>query len=253
MFRAIGRLLLGRDVAQLALDLEGPPRDGEELLARLRAMGLARIHSCRLTRNRSVMVSYSGGELRVHAGYLGATRAVHEAIVRFVEGRTRGERREAQRIIVAYQIEQPSRATRRPRTRPEDQVLARRLSEWHRVYNERHFGGRLRAVPIRVSRRMKSRLGHYTAASPTGEIAEIAISRSHLRRHGWQEALHTLLHEMIHQWQDEEGHVIDHGRSFRRKARAIGITPSAKRTLNPAGPGRESGMHAVGIRAARDE
>jgi hypothetical protein len=253
MLRAISRLLWGHAADQLALDLEGSPRDAEELLARLRTLGLTRIQCCRLTRNRSVMVSYSGGELRVHSGYLGASRAVHEAIVRFVEGRTRAERREAQRVIVGYQVEQLRRGPlRRPNARPEDDTLARRFLEWHRLYNDRHFDGRLRAVPIRVSRRMKSRLGHYTAASPTGELAEIAISRSHLRRHGWEEALHTLLHEMIHQWQDEAGHLIDHGPTFRRKARELGITPSAKRTLNPAGPGRESGMHAVGIRAARD-
>jgi SprT-like family protein len=232
MFRAISRLLWGRDPGQLTLELESPPRDAEELLVRLRALGLARIRRCRLTRNRSVMVSYSGNELRVHAGYLRASRVVHEAIVRFVEGRTHAERREAQRVIVGYQVEASQRMPlRRRRTRPEDEVLARRLTEWHRLYNDRYFGGRLRAIPIRVSRRMKSRLGHYTAASPTGEHAEIAISRKHLRRHGWEEALHTLLHEMIHQWQDEEGHLIDHGPTFRRKARELRIAPSAKRAV----------------------
>ena len=252
MLRAIARLFWGGDAAQLALDLEGPPRDAQELLARLRTLGLTRIVHCRLTRNRSVMVSYSGGELRVHSGYLAAPREVHQAIVRFVEGRTRTERREAQRLILAHHVEQPRRpAVRRPRTRPDDEALAGKLAEWHRRYNVRYFGGQLRQVPIRVSRRMKSRLGHYTAASPTGEAAEIAISRSHLRRHGWEEALHTLLHEMVHQWQDEAGHLIDHGPSFRRKARELGITPSAKRALDTVGPGRESGMHAVGLRAAR--
>jgi len=33
--------------------------------------------------------------------------------------------------------------------------------------------------------------------------AEIAISRRHLRRHRFEEVLTTLLHEMVHQWQDE--------------------------------------------------
>jgi hypothetical protein len=75
---------------------------------------------------------------------------------------------------------------------------------------------------------MKSRLGHYTAAG-RGEVGEIAISRRHLRRHGWDEALHTLLHEMVHQWQDETGHTIDHGAGFRAKAREVGIAPSARR------------------------
>jgi hypothetical protein len=77
---------------------------------------------------------------------------------------------------------------------------------------------------------MKSRLGHYTAAPPGG-TGEIAISYRHLRRHGWTEALHTLLHEMVHQWQDETGHPLDHGRDFRRKAREVGIVPAAKRGI----------------------
>ncbi|HEU4787693.1 MAG TPA: SprT-like domain-containing protein, partial [Gemmatimonadaceae bacterium] len=88
----------------------------------------------------------------------------------------------------------------------------------------------LKAVPVRVSRRMRSRLGHYTAAKD-GEGAEIAISWRHLRRHGWDEALHTLLHEMVHQWQDETGLPLDHGRRFRAKAREIGIEASAKRAV----------------------
>jgi hypothetical protein len=84
---------------------------------------------------------------------------------------------------------------------------------------------------VRVSRRMRARLGHYIPATPTGEPAEIAISRRHLRRHGWEEALHTLLHEMVHQWQDEQGLPIDHGRTFRMKARALGIAPFARRVV----------------------
>ena len=78
---------------------------------------------------------------------------------------------------------------------------------------------------------MRARLGHYTAATKTGDPPEIAISRRHLRNHGWDEALHTLLHEMVHQWQDERGLAIDHGPTFRRKAREVGISPFARRTV----------------------
>jgi hypothetical protein len=41
------------------------------------------------------------------------------------------------------------------------------------------------------------------------------------------EVLDTLLHEMVHQWQDETGRPVDHGREFRRKAREVGIEPTA--------------------------
>jgi hypothetical protein len=214
----------------LSLALDAPPHDATELLVRLRALGLRRIDNCRLTRNRNVMVSFRGPDLRVHEGYLGAPDEVHRAIVAFVEGRTRVERRAAQHKIVAFRVDAPRVAPRRERTRPEDEPLAARFVEWHHRYNAEHFGGALKAVPVRVSRRMKSRLGHYSAAT-AGAPGEIAISWRHLRRHGWEEALHTLLHEMVHQWQDETGKPLDHGAGFRAKARSVGIEAAAKRAV----------------------
>jgi hypothetical protein len=254
VLRALKRLL-GRDPQQLEMRLGsgGPPRDAAGLLAALRGMGLRSIRSCRLTANRNVMVSFGGGELRVHEGYLDAPSEVLRAIVVFVEGRTRAERREAQRAIVGYPIRTPKPPARRERTRPEDRPLAEELAAWHHRLNERHFNGRLRPATVRVSRRMRSRLGHYTAGAAGGEPAEIAISLAHLRKHGWDEVLHTLLHEMVHQWQDEAGHTIDHGATFRAKARDVGIAPLARRALGARTPGRMAGSHTVGRRAARQE
>lgn len=233
MLRALTRFFRGRlDEAQLELAFNGgTPHNAEELLGRLHSLGLRRITRCRLTRNRNVMVSFGAGELRVHEGYLSAPETVLRAIVTFVEGRTRAERRAAQRVIVSHPIRVARPAARRERTHIEDLEIAEQLLAWHRRYNSRHFHGRLRAIDIRVSRRMKSRLGHYTAATPGGEGAEIALSRAHLRKHGWHETLHTLLHEMVHQWQDEQGIAVDHGSTFRAKARAVGITPLACRAV----------------------
>jgi hypothetical protein len=105
---------------------------------------------------------------------------------------------------------------------------------------------------VRVSRRLHTRLGHYTAATASGDAAEIVIGQRHVKRHGWDEALHTLLHEMVHQWQDEQGHPLDHGATFRRKAREVGITAAARRVV--ATGGRAAGAahpgRAVGTRAA---
>ena len=236
MLRALRSVfgLRRHDAAQLTFELDAPPRDGDELLARLRALGLSRIAQCRLTRNRNVMVSYRGRDLRVHEGYLAAPEDVHRAIVAFVEGRTRAARHVAQRRIVSFRVETPSgssvRPLRRERTRPEDEPLADKLTQWHEQFNADHFDGALKVIPVRVSRRMRSRLGHYSAANAT-ESGEIAISWRHLRRHGWDEALHTLLHEMVHQWQDENGHPLDHGRLFRAKAREVGIQAAAKREV----------------------
>jgi SprT-like family len=115
------------------------------------------------------------------------------------------------------------------RTHPADEGLARDLARVHRELNHAKFGGQLTELPIRISRRMKSRLGHYTLRGQENCDAEIVISRRHIRRHGWDEAVHTLLHEMVHQWQDEGGLKVDHGREFRLKARAVGIIPLARR------------------------
>ena len=251
MLQALKRLFQGRVATQLELGFDAPPpHTAEELLERLRQYGLRRFDRCKLTHNRNVMVSFGGGELRVHEGYLAAPEAVHRAIVTFVEGRTHAERREAQRVVIGFPIRTTTGTPRRERTHEDDATFEARLREWHGSYNEQHFGGALRDVELRVSRRMKTRLGHYTAASHPGDRAEIAISRRHLRRHGWDEALHTLLHEMVHQWQDESGHAIDHGATFRACARRVGVEPFARRVLG-AHPGRGEQAVSVGRRAAR--
>jgi hypothetical protein len=238
VLHALSRFL-GRsrsDPSQLSFDLAVPAITAEDLLTRLRSLGLKRIATLTLTRNRAVMVSFRGAELRVHEAYLGADEPVLRAIVQFIEGRTRAERRAAQRDILAHDVPAVPRRITRERTAPQDLPLAERLAAAHRQLNEAHFGGTLHEIPIRVSRRMRSRLGHYTAATPAGDLAEIAISRSHLRRHGWDEALHTLLHEMVHQWQDESGRPIDHGAMFRAKAREVGIEAAARRMVCAPAP-----------------
>jgi len=223
------------DRDQLTLELgEGPPRNAEELTERLQRLGLGAQYRVRLTTNRTVVVSYSGGELRIHNSFLGANEEVWKAIIIFVHGRTRVARNQARRTILEFPVARPIDTLHRKRSperaNPADLPLIRELSRWHSTYNSERFGGVLHAVPIRVSRRMKSRLGHYSPASEGCE-PEIVISRRHIRRDGWDEALHTLLHEMVHQWQDEHGLVVDHGSSFRAKAKAVGITPLACRAV----------------------
>ena len=224
-----------KDRDQLALGFEDlPPRNAEELRARLMLLGLGSQYRVRLTSNRTVVVSYSGGELRIHNSFLSADEDVWKAIITFVHGRNRLVRREARRTILEFPVV-TSAADARPRRRPErdhpaDAPLVAELRRWHQSYNDERFGGALRPVRIRISRRMKSRLGHYTPAADAAE-PEIAVSRRHIRRDGWPEALHTLLHEMVHQWQDEQALPVDHGTTFRAKARAVGITPLACRAV----------------------
>jgi hypothetical protein len=150
VLQALSRFFRGaRDAAQLELSLpDVTPKNADELLARLRTLGLQRITGCRLTRNRNVMVSFGDGMLRVHEGYLDAPEQVLRAIVVFVEGRTRAERTAAKQVIVTHPI-QVTRApvARRERTHPDDEQYAAQLAAWHARYNARHFQGSLTSVP----------------------------------------------------------------------------------------------------------
>jgi hypothetical protein len=137
---------------------------------------------------------------------------------------------------MSFPVEQhaPSRPERRraPRAVPlEDQPVIDRLNGLRTAFNERHFAGALPAIPIRLSHRMRSRLGELRASS-SGTAVEIAISRRHIRRDGWNAVADTLLHEMVHQWQAANGHPLDHGRAFRRKAEQVGISPRAVADLS---------------------
>lgn len=177
------------------------------------------------------MVSFRGAELRVHRGYLEAPDDVLRAIVQFVEARSRRSAAHARRVLLAFPIQVPPARRRREPSHPADAALAAELAEHHARLNAERFGGQLRRIEVRVSRRMRTRLGHYAAASVAGDPAEIVISRYHVRQHGMHEALRTLLHEMVHQWQDEQGLKLDHGSRFRAKAREVGISPFARRLV----------------------
>lgn len=231
--RLRGLRATARDERQLALEFATPPRTANELLVRLQALGLRGVRTLALTRNRSVMVSAADGALRVHRAFLDAPESVHRAIVRFLIAPRRADRLAARKVLVAFPIgDDAKRALRAPeRTHPDDEKLAASLTEWHARFNNERFHGALHRVTVRVSRRMRARLGHYAPAQQ-GRAAEIAISRRHMRRHGMAEALETLLHEMVHQWQDEMGHPLGHDQHFRVKAKQVGIAGRAKRVVD---------------------
>ena len=221
---------------QIELSLEESPRDGDELLDRLRILGLRDTERLRLTTNRTVMVSFRARELRVHRGYLAAPREVHAAIVQLVQGRTRASRESARRVILAHHVPVELSRPRRPRApaplSDRDALLVQKLGVHHRRLNDLHFDGALRRIEIRLSDKMRTKLGHFAVAS-THAPAHIAISRRHLRR-GWLGALDTLLHEMVHQWQAEQGLKVDHGRHFKAKSRTVGLAEYRVRHRAPS-------------------
>jgi hypothetical protein len=206
------------------------------MLGRMMALGLRGVKRVRLTENRSVMVSFSPrGELRVHRAYADAPDDVLRAIVQFVSpGVRRQARLAAQRVIVNYDIgPQPERRRQRryDAAQPGDLAKSERLAGIFADLNRRHFDGALPELPLRLSGRMRTRLGQLCLDPVTLKPFEITMSRRHIDRHGWAEARHTLLHEMVHLWQHENRYPVDHGPIFRSKAREVGVIPSARRSL----------------------
>jgi hypothetical protein len=161
------------------------------------------------------------------------------AILRFLDpSLPRAVRRAAEHEFLAFPVEQFAPAPERPvqpeRPRPGDLRLLHRLRRLHEELNARHFGRALSDLPIRVSGRMRIRLGELAVDLRTGRPIEITLSRRHLTCHTWSEVEHTMLHEMVHQWQAETGLPVDHGPGFRLKAREVGVLPTARRTLTIA-------------------
>ncbi|MGH7509382.1 MAG: SprT-like domain-containing protein [Gemmatimonadales bacterium] len=220
------------------------------LAERLESLGLHALKHVLTHTNRSVMLHLtSAGVLRIHRGYAFAPDRVLRAIVRFLNPRVpRALRRLAEREFLGFPVQEyaPSRprAVRCERARPGDIALIHRLENLHRHLNANHFGGELGRITIRLSSRMRTRLGELVVDLKTGRPIEMGLSRRHLARHPWAEVEHTMLHEMVHQWQAENGLPIDHGRTFRRKAREVGVLPVAKRAVGrPAG---QRGSEAAG-------
>jgi len=207
---------------------------------RLQALGLRDVEQVLTHSNQTVMLSLNRRILRIHRGYGFAPDSVLKAVVRFLNPRIpRTLRRAAEREFLEFPVHAytptPERAPRRERARPGDLRLIHQLEELHRTLNLRHFGGALPKIPIRLSSRMKRRLGELAVDSRTGQATEIALSRRHVTRHRWAEVEHTMLHEIVHQWQAESGLAVDHGRTFRRKAREVGVLPTARRVVSDAG------------------
>jgi hypothetical protein len=208
---------------------------------RLARLGLKSGVAVEVHENRSVMVSLTRrGALRVHRGYAFAPDETLRAIVRFVDPRTpRAARRRAEGMLLAFPVTKyvPPRP-RQPRVErlsPADRRLLRELEKLHARLNREVFGGQLAVVPLRLSGRMRTRLGEVTLDDRGRRPAEIAISRRHARTDLWDEVRHTLLHEMVHQWQAESGLPVDHGPTFRRKAIAVGVEPRAHRRVRSKG------------------
>lgn len=214
----------------------------DRLPERLAALGLRDVDRVLTHTNQSVMLSLNRRILRIHRGYAFASDSVLKAVVRFLNPRLpRVVRRAAEREFLQFPVQSyvpsPNGLRRPSRSHRGDVRLLNRLEQLHHQLNAQYFGGALGAIPIRLSARMRCRLGEL-ALDLEGRPQEIGLSRRHISQHAWSEVEHTMLHEMVHQWQAEMGLPVDHGPIFRAKARDVGVLPAAKRNIQtpPDGP-----------------
>lgn len=112
-------------------------------------------------------------------------------------------------------------------------------------YNERLFDGRLPFCLITYQREKRT-MGYFSgarwASRKGGRTDEIAINPWYFGTRPIEEVLSTLVHEMVHLWQEhfgEPGRRRYHNREWAEKMKAIGLHPSS--TGRPGG--RETGEH----------
>ncbi len=220
------------------VEREARAADEVLLVQRLGRLGLHR--TVEVHENSTVLVSLTErGVLRIHRGYAYGSDRILQAILVFVSPTSRrANRKRAERQIVAFPLEEYVKPVVRPRRRRRprrgDRKLLAELERLHQRLNRRHFGGKLSRIRLRVSDRMRTRLGELAVDAHTHEVGAITISRRHVERDGWEEVEDTVLHEMIHQWQAECRFAIDHGATFRKKATEVGIVPRADRFVEVA-------------------
>ena len=98
----------------------------------------------------------------------------------------------------------------------------------YHYFNRTRLGGVLpRDIPVRLSRRMRSALGHMLPGGGGGErsVAEIALNVDLMLEGNGAERVDTLLHEMAHAADYLVHGNRDHGRTWREWASRVGCTP----------------------------
>jgi len=204
--------------------------------------------SVRFKKNRGRIISLSkdGRTLHIHACFQEADEDALRAVVTFLKaGRRSYAYREAVRAMREFfdarapsyvtmtGEEEDHRVTRDVQRLPCVGTAAQRafLREAYTRFNSAQFGGRLPAtVRMRLSDRMKSRLGHvryHTTTTNERVVLELALNVHLLLPRNEAVLMDTLLHEMTHMeaWlaHGERGH----GRMWKQIANRVGCEATA--------------------------
>lgn len=225
-------------------------RSAQAFLDELRALGATRAQAVRFRNNRSTYWSLTrrATVLNLHEAYRSAPSDLIRAFAILVmEGgiRSARSRTAADRVgswpRVTEAIRQARVEHRRRKTEEDAAGLAHccatpaqraYLRACYRYLNTTRFDGRLPDnIPLRLSSRMSSALGHMLPEAledGTPYVAEIALNADLMLRENASERFDTLLHEMAHAADYLLSGGRGHGASWRSWARRVGCTPSAR-------------------------
>lgn len=224
-----------------------PPWTEQRLLSALRSAGAGDLERVRFKPNRRTIwsVTSAGASLNLHEGY----RAAPWSLLRhFVMIATRVDTRATRNAESAVRewpglVPAVERARRRSRRRPQTRTRPPRPGPccatpeeiervrllFSRLNRERFRDALPGDVHLRLSRRMKSRLGHMRGHVREGRrsIVEIALSADLLLEGNRKVLQDTLLHEMAHatDWLLHGGR--GHGATWKTWARLVGCEPRA--------------------------
>jgi len=194
--------------------MEEPDRTGGQILELLRGWGAGGLRTVRLRSNRSTIwsITQRGECLNLHRAFAAAPEEVLRdlAVIATSGGLADDRARSASRRVSAWtplhrELERIRGRARRsgrpvgPCCATADQV--RYLRCMYRYLNRARFGGRLPAgVPLRLSARMKSRLGHMKPGELEGRrrVLEIALNVDLMLAENDGIRHDTLVHEMAH-------------------------------------------------------
>jgi hypothetical protein len=215
--------------------------DPGAFLQELHRRGARRLSRVTFRANRSTVWSLTQGGrvLNLHAAFnIGPTKELFDALATLARegGIASGAGRRAAAAVAAWPALGPAldEARRQRRDRRESACCAtsgqsRYLRTLYEYFNRTRFDGALpRDLPVRLSDRMRSALGHMLPApdeGPVRRVVEIALNVDLMLEGNGPQRIDTLLHEMAHAADYLLSGHRGHGKSWRDWARRVGCRP----------------------------
>lgn len=224
----------GADDGQLTLALAWLSE--QDVLRELRARAVPDVQAVTFRANRSRLISLSSDRrrLNLHECFRSGGPDVLAAIATFASAR--GDSAAYRQAIArlrrwhgAQVDESELEAGARPPASCGTAAQLAALAEWYGQLNRAHFGGQLPELPVRLSDRMRRRLGHvqYGGGKDARSVTEIALNVDLLIPGNGRALRDTLLHELAHAEAWLRHGQRGHGRVWQRIALRVGCEPLA--------------------------